>query len=329
MRGMGPSCCAIIVGVAIALLAGCGGSQPPTGAPGAMPQSSVTARVVKPDRSWMLPGAKNEDLLYVGGNNGYVTVYSYPQGKQVGALKNPHFFLPAGECTDKAGDVFITDEGADLIFEYRHAGTKAVETLQSAAGDPAGCAIDPTTGNLAVTSLGRASGGNVAIYSHAKGTPTTYTDPNIYSYFWCGYDPHGDLFVNGQAYNPKPFELAELPKGSSTFTDISLDHKIDFPSGVQWRGKYLVLGDQAETDVYQFSISGSVGTLVKAIALDDWNGVEQFQIDGDRVIGGNGGGTSQAVRFYDYPAGGEPTKTITRGIGGPQGLTVSKAKPQS
>lgn len=39
MKGMGPSCRAAIAGVAIALLAGCGGTQLPIGAPSVMPQS--------------------------------------------------------------------------------------------------------------------------------------------------------------------------------------------------------------------------------------------------------------------------------------------------
>jgi hypothetical protein len=319
---------------AAALLAGCGGSQPPIAA---MPRAAQSLPFVQRnaigehDRSgssWMAPDAVTQDLLYVGGNSGDVTVYSYPKGRLVGTLKNPYFFLPAGECVDKASNIFITDLGANKIFEYRHGGTKPLQILQSAAGDPTGCSIDPTTGNLAVTSLGRGSGGNVAIYPPARGTPTTYTDPNIYSYFFCGYDPGGNLYVDGQAYNPKPFKFAELPKGSGSFTDIKLPLKMYFPGGVQWDGKYVAVGDQAHESqqtaiIYQFAISGSTGTLKGTTTLNSSNDVQQFWIQGHRIIGGNH--PNNDVQYWNYPAGGNPTKTITKGIGGPIGMTVSLA----
>src|SRR5580700_9415982 len=92
--------------VAAAMLTGCGGSQPAIGAPGTMPQSPAIATHAAHGTSWMAPDAVTQDLLYVGGNSGDVTVYSYPKGKLLGTLTG--FNLPAGECVDKAGDVLIT-----------------------------------------------------------------------------------------------------------------------------------------------------------------------------------------------------------------------------
>jgi len=92
--------------VAVAMLAGCGGSQQPIGAPGAMPQTSALATHADRGKSWMLPEAKADDLLYI--SNVYtVTVYSYPKGKHVGTLKG--FYEPFGECSDSAGNVFIAN----------------------------------------------------------------------------------------------------------------------------------------------------------------------------------------------------------------------------
>src|SRR5580693_2694276 len=91
--------------VAAAMLVGCGGSQPPIGAPGAMPQTSASATRADRGKSWMLPEAKSEDLLYVT-NYSYISVYSYPQDKLVGILNG--FRSSVGECVDSKGDIVIT-----------------------------------------------------------------------------------------------------------------------------------------------------------------------------------------------------------------------------
>jgi hypothetical protein len=52
--------------------------------------------------SWMLPEAKNEELLYVANlYSNIVRVYSYPAGELVGSLQGNQFFSPDGVCIDK------------------------------------------------------------------------------------------------------------------------------------------------------------------------------------------------------------------------------------
>src|SRR5579871_2302761 len=77
MKGLGLGRNALCSCVAAAVLTGCGGSQPPIAAMGAMPQSSAAVTQAKHRGSWMLPEAKNDDLLYVS-NSYTVTAYSYP-----------------------------------------------------------------------------------------------------------------------------------------------------------------------------------------------------------------------------------------------------------
>ena len=142
---------------AVALLAGCGGSQPPIGAPGAMPQTSALATHADRGKSWMLPEAKSEDLLYVT-NYSHVSVYTYPKGKLVGILNG--FGSSVGECVDGKGDVFVTNTlhlgriPADRIVEYAHGGMKPIAELKTEHVGPVGCAFDPTTGDLAVSGFG-------------------------------------------------------------------------------------------------------------------------------------------------------------------------------
>ena len=59
MRTLALSRCALICFAAVALLAGCGGSQPPIGAPGAMPQASALATNAGRGTSWMSAEAES------------------------------------------------------------------------------------------------------------------------------------------------------------------------------------------------------------------------------------------------------------------------------
>lgn len=276
--------------------------------------------------SWMAPEAKTDDLLYVGGNNAELTVYSYPKGKLVGAVQNPDFYVLSGECVDAAGDIFVTSLGNGKIFEYKHGGKKPIATLQAATIDPVDCSVDPTTGNLAVTTLGFGSSGNVAVYPHASGSPTNYTDPNIYYYFFCSYDDQGNLYVDGQEESPRPFRFAELPRGSGTFTDVTLNQTIDWPSSVLWDGKYVAVGDEVTPDVYEFAVSGSTGTLEASTPINGVQYDDAFWLRGSRILVATGGGSYQSIEFFGYPAGGNPIKAITKGVAGPGGLTISPAK---
>jgi hypothetical protein len=318
---------------AIALLAGCGTATPMNVSRTALPatqRDDLQPGIQDHHSSWMAPGIKNQDLLYVANTFG-VSVYAYPGGKFEGRLGG--FRASSGECVDAKGDVFVTNELGGTIVEYAHGGTNPTETLQAAAEHPLGCAVDPTTGNLAVTTFGaggNGSGGNLAIYSHAKSVPTTYTDPNVLRYYLCGYDDKGNLYVDGISPGRGSFELAELPKGSSTFTNISLNQNISLPGGVQWHENSLAVADQNASVIYQFAISGSTGTEIHATPLGSPAfDVFQFYIDGATVIAPNaysvGSKTSWDVLYYRYPAGGAPTRTITNVIHAPRGVVVSKA----
>jgi hypothetical protein len=315
--------------VAAAMLAACGGSQPPIGAPGAMAQTSALATHADRGKSWMAPDAAGQDLLYVTDVR-TVTVYSYPQGKYEGTLR--HFYIAQGECVDKKGDIFIADLGYYKVFEYAHGGTKRIATLDAAGPDPSGCAVDPTTGDLAVASLGFSDYGQnafVAIYKNARGKPTTYQSSTFYQYWFCGYDNKGNLFVDGlSAPGTGHFALAKLPKGGSALKEVTPDQYIGWPGGVQWDGKHVAIGDQITPVIYQFSMHGSKAAKVGTTALGSgaYN-VVQFFIDGQTVIApdqhprpSNGD-----VLFYNYPAGGSATKKITKAVIDPHGAVVSNA----
>ena len=214
---------AFSIGLAAALLAGCGGSQPvigaiPSGAGRLAPSGSGYQTIFQfsggtgggAPASWVLPEAKSDDLLYVSDEQG-VHIFSYPKGQEVGDLGVGGY----GLCSNRAGDVFITDETVGHVYEFAHGATQPLKTLYDNTIDfnPVDCSVDPTTQNVAVSA---ADSPYVVIFPDAEQQPQVYAvamqHTDMYS---CAYDSHGDLFVD-QLYDDKGNQyIAELPKASS------------------------------------------------------------------------------------------------------------------
>jgi len=238
--------------------------------------------------SWMLPTAKHGALLYVSEyGGGVVDVFSYPKGQQVGLLRG--FLAPQGECVDKKGDVFILNaninHGQPSIIEFAHGGTQPIATLTDNDQDPYGCAIDPTTGNLAVSN----QSGAIAIYAKAKGSPAYIADHLTVLALWCGFDNAGNLFVDGLNRNIGN-EFDELVKGTSTFAHLTLSQSIGFPGNIQWDGKELTLGDALyqgndTSAIYQLQVANKTATITGTTVLAGSAEVFGSWIQGKRVIG--------------------------------------------
>lgn len=292
----------------VAMLAGCGTLSPSVLRP--------SARVA--------PDVAGKDLLYVSSARA-VTIYSYPQGKLEGTIHTGYH--PSGECVDKQGDVWVTNLVSVDVNEYAHGGKKPIATLYNPTVYANGCSIDPTTGDLAVSYLGFLGTGSVAIFHNAMGSPTQYTNSAFKEYFFCAYDNAGNLFIDGIGF-AKNFVFGELPKGKGSIAIISLNQHIGAPSGVQWVGKYVAVGDQRQPKIYLFAISGPTGTKVREVSLGSGaSDIYQFFIRGKQLIVPNGcpfSCTGQ-VLFYRWPAGGNATKTITKGIRYPMGAVISEA----
>jgi hypothetical protein len=325
--------CALGICAAAAMLAGCGGSQPPIGAPGAMPQASALATHAERGTSWMLPEARSEDLLYTSNDDGDVYVYSYPAFKQVGELQLNE--ATQGLCVDKQSDVFVPAWTGDVstltgyIYEYAHGGTQPIATLSDPGALNTSCSVDPTTGNLAVTNAYQSGYdyGNVAIYPNASGSPTTYVVTDIEP-GWSAYDGNGDLFVDGY-HGGSASPLAELPKGSSTFSSVTLNKSISTES-LQWEKGYLTIASATNNlgplYIYRVHISASQGTIVGSTALTmrhlGYDGNGQYWIQGDRVLGA--GLRHSRLQIWRYPAGGDAVKTVVKRFT-PWGVVVSAA----
>jgi hypothetical protein len=293
---------AVGLGAAMSLLNGCG--VQPNAAPAGMPQSRAVATHAQGGRSWMLPEVKNHTLLYVAtGDNVYVL--SYPDGKLIGSLNVTGNNL----CSDTHGNVFIPT-GGYAILEYAHGGLYPIQTLHG--GDiPLGCAVDPTSGNLAVTQ--EASGaGEVAIFPNAKEPATWYRDPDIYTYGLCGYDDRGNLFVDG---NGTANFIAELPKGGSTFANYALDSGFDVFGGIQWDGQHITLTNPSTDQIYTLKFGKAAFKVIRTTQVDGWQNSYSGHWPYVQTWLQRGTFIAQAGKLADlglwrYPAGGNAGKIL-------------------
>jgi hypothetical protein len=307
-------------------LAGCSGAQQSANA---IPQIPATLTQASHSQSWMLPEAKNDDLLYLSSSASDVYVFSYPQAKEVGILTGlGGEDAVVGLCSDQNGNVWIPDY-TDTISEYAHGGSKPVRVLHDPNVFALACSVDPTTGNLAV--VGNASdgqSGSLVVYTAAKGAPHAY-DISFPLPVSCAYDDTGNLFVDGNGQgNVPPFELGELAKGQTVF-QTRTSAPVAQAGPMQWDGKHLVIGDRFREDVHRFSIRKNRIVDVDSFILDQIKGIVGLWIQGSRIVVTNGTGLHDSTQLYHYPAGGGPIKdfTLTKRIGdfGAGGVTISLA----
>jgi hypothetical protein len=282
--------------------------------------------------SWMKPNLGHQALLYVGNyDNGTVSVFSYNAGQSptlVGTLSG--FTAPLAACGDSRGNVFIGDAGTSTVSEFAHGATTPTEVLQDSQGSPQGCAVDPTTGNLAVMNWACSCGaGNLAIYPNATGSPKIYANPNQPHPEAGAYDSKGNLILDGM--NENTANVFEVAKGSTTFTPLTIKGgTIHFSGQVQWDADGLLIGDQeyegqAASAVYRVTLSGKTLTIHAAIPLTGTIDVfgfvkrgtgESATLAGADVASGNG-------FVYAFPSGNRLSSFS--GMDGPIGATISQA----
>jgi hypothetical protein len=356
---------------AAALLAGCGGggSAPPSAGGGSIFPSAqspavghvfrnaamialTNSRGIVPvqhlnrGRSWIGPNARKQSLLYVSdGSTGTIDIYTYKAkgGKLYGQITGLSF--PYGQCLDRAGDVYVVDNGTAKIYEYAHGGTSPIVTANDNYGFPTGCSVDAKTGNVAVSNFNSSSsgpGGLVVFAGGLSGSQTNYTNANLFHLWPPGYDPSGNLFVQATDPSGAP-NLSELPAGKKTFTLLT-GLTVGFPGSVAWDGTYITATDQNyqsnyTTMIYRLTVHGKKVTIVGNTDLTDdcypgrnWMvAIQPFIVAGTKrqpstVVAGNLNCPNRE-NFFSYATGGNPERSLPSKIApaSPYGQVVSPA----
>ncbi|HEY2476921.1 MAG TPA: hypothetical protein VGI19_19220 [Candidatus Cybelea sp.] len=355
---------------ALILISGCGQNSVPS-----LPQGLVNpeaAAQVKHSGSWMLPEAKHEDLVYAPDNgqhtrglSGSRSVVKTSQllfiSDTITATKGSVDILTTpgmkfkrrvkvigdlvGLCSDASANVWMTNNETFQTTQISRTG-KVLKQLADHFGLPYGCAINPKNGDLAVTNVITLGSPPPAllVYPGASGTPKPYFNADLYGLYFAGYDPSGDLFVDGTS-QIGAFSLAELPAGGNKLMPISITGETIYEPGmVQWytAGNYLAVGDQNCRDlgyscIYWLAISGSTATITGRTDLERYDGRPACAviqgvittINGTSYLAGGDyegrcGRHRSSVDLWAFPAGGIPTNyNNTAHFALPAGAAVS------
>lgn len=304
--------------------------------------------------SWIRANGRQAPQLWVSDSaNGEVYIMTMPALKVTGVLTG--FSEPQGLCVDKKGNVWVVATLGQQISEYSRAG-KLLGSIKDPSGYPAACAVDLRTGDLAVTnvisSISPYQAGKLLIFKHAAGTPKTYTLGNLFEYFFLGYDPRGNLFLDGcdtaLCLDGGTFQLAELPKHGSSLQPVAISGgTIYFPAFVEWysKGDNLLVGDQEcagrvlSACVYQVAISGSVGTIKASTTFHTATGGTACDVpsaaltESERSLAGGDNEpsasecpsyTTSGTYVWKFPAGGNSIHSnLTSGPTYPVGAAIT------
>ena len=310
---------AAIVAGGLALSA-CAGDRQSELPAGALNRLVGTARI----GSWMSPAAQHGVLIYVG-ESGTVDVYSYPKGKLVGQLALDDV---RAMCSDKSGNVWIgnNQRNGSQMVEYTHGATQP--TTQLFSYPPQGCAVDAASGDLAVVGYRDNTGKqHLEVYAHARGLPQTYTSHILKTWYYCSYDSTGDVIVQGDVstgYGDAGY--AELLKGHKQFTAVNITTRYS-SGGVQWDGKYFVMGYYNDYQLWRYSIVNGNATFIDNIDLPTqpyW--FQNFWLAGKTIfassIAEGVGSSGPIIAGYPYPAGSPVEHAFVTAVY-PYAMTVS------
>jgi hypothetical protein len=261
----------------------------------------------------LVPNIKHAILYISSEKEASVYLYDYPKARLIRTIIG--FYAPAGLCSDGNGDVWVTDTDpyteTGYLDEYAPGGKSPIATLEDPSNSPRACAVDPTTGNLAVAD----SQDNVAIYPGAKSPPTYYST--------AGFVKNPDTIAydgGGNAYFAGATQVGWLPAESVEVMSFSLKPNLRKYGQLRWDGRYLTLLARAGNydEVWRYELLGRSAKRVGTIEVDCC--MVDYAI-GDSILAATLPAFNSAS-VTRYPAGGRAFLGIAN-VDDPTGIAVS------
>jgi hypothetical protein len=207
---------------AAAMLAACGGSQPPIGAPGVMPQSRIAGQA---EDQMPLPKIP----IVVGVTNAPLrqeTLIDWPLRPGGGDKPQPLSGKLGRHVGSNAlaadGDVIVMASAAGNVVTYDVA-THAEKILSDPYGAPTDIAVDKKGNYYALNGYGN---NDVTVYTNGSSKLSTLSCPSVYSGTTIAIDNKADVFVGGWSVNSSGYankpEIFEYPAGSKTCRALHL-----------------------------------------------------------------------------------------------------------
>jgi hypothetical protein len=268
----------------------------------------------------------NGDLLYVANQKATfgISVLTFPGGTIVQSIAN--IGQPRGICSDPKGNVWVTTVQTRThpyyIYKFAHGEKRPVETLHPRK-DVYGCAVDSTTGDLAVIGHLGSSSSEIDIFPPAGKMQII---PISFNPIALAYDNRSNLFIDGVAPSGTR-ELVEMPKGSKNLTRIALGRLSTWnPGSVVWDGKDIAVGIGSSLKasfIDRVDVTSSGGKVIGQVRLKSLSAWPEFAIDGNQIVATKrraAGATT--AQLFKYPKGGKPTATYS-GFSNPAGMAIS------
>lgn len=320
---------ALCASISIAMLAGCGGSEPAIGAPGAMPfqaqmrfGSTAVAPVLKPALRSL--GYKvTPPLLYVTNIDA-----SYPNVRVYRAkAKDPAPLatisdgvnIPFGACIDGNGTLYVTNEpvsGPGWVSEYPVGKTTPSRIITNGVNTPGFCAID-ADGNLWVANIG---GPNVTEYLYGAKKPHTVITTGLAYPIGIAIDRSGNLYV-GNGFGASEQNVEVYAPGSKS-PSRTITNGVTSPCGlaVDSNGT-LYVANEFQSDIAEYRSGQDVPFQTITQAIKGPGGVA---VDKKGTLYVSNIGNSTVVEFA--PASLTPLKRqISKGLYNPVGIAYYPA----
>ncbi len=221
----------LLIGAA-AMLAGCGGPQPPIGAPSLLQNVRQDGAIVRAE-SVGQTYQTSRPLLYVtsSGDPSYISVYDVTakNPKPLAAITKD-VNLPQGDCIDGDGTLYIVNSSSSggWLSEYALGQTRPLRVVTKGINTPSFCAID-APGNLWVTNIGLR---NVTEYLRGSTKPHTTITTGLKYPDGIAIDHAGNMYVgNLLARYSEQSNIQVYPAGSKSPSRTITDG-ITWPVGI-------------------------------------------------------------------------------------------------